>query len=107
MSDPQHAITGSSREDRPQGLGEDQLQPILEALLSQMDTLPEPQRQRLLSAADASRRRHEQLRQTVARLQETLDHLRLSVKYLCFDVEATRRENVYLRHMLEESRGED
>jgi len=30
-----------------------------------------------------------------------LDHLRLQVKYLLFDLEATRRENRYLRQMLE------
>jgi len=30
-----------------------------------------------------------------------LDEIRLQVKYLVFDVEATRRENGYLRRMLE------
>ena len=35
-------------------------------------------------------------------LQESLDYLRLSIKYLVFDLEATRRENSYLRKMLEE-----
>jgi hypothetical protein len=34
-------------------------------------------------------------------LQTALDHLRLQVKYLLFDLEATRRENRYLRQMLE------
>lgn len=36
-----------------------------------------------------------------ATLEETLDFLRLQVKYLVFDLEATRRENMYLRRMLE------
>ena len=49
--------------------------------------------------------RHERLRQTVSSLQESLDYLRLSIKYLVFDLEATRRENGYLRKMLEETRG--
>ena len=34
-------------------------------------------------------------------LEESLEHLRLQVKYLLFDLEATRRENRYLRQMLE------
>ena len=34
-------------------------------------------------------------------LQESLDYLRLSIKYLVFDLEATRRENQYLRKLLE------
>ena len=41
--------------------------------------------------------RHERLKQTVSGLQESLDYLRLSIKYLVFDLEATRRENGYLR----------
>lgn len=33
--------------------------------------------------------------------EEILDHIRLHMKYLVFDLEATRRENRYLRQMLE------
>ena len=36
-----------------------------------------------------------------------LDGIRLYVKYLSFDTEATRRENNYLRKMLEEQNNED
>jgi hypothetical protein len=35
-------------------------------------------------------------------LEESLEHLQLIVKYLLFDVEATRRENQYLRKVLED-----
>jgi len=52
-----------------------------------------------------TRERHERLRQTVSTLQESLDYLRLSIKYLVFDLEATRRENGYLRKMLKRPRG--
>ena len=46
--------------------------------------------------------------QTVSGLQEKpLDYLRLSIKYLVFDLEATRRENGYLRKMLEETTEND
>lgn len=34
-------------------------------------------------------------------LEESMDHLRLVVKYLLFDIEATKRENRYLRRILE------
>ena len=34
-------------------------------------------------------------------LQDSIDFLRLSIKYLIFDLEATRRENEQLRKMLE------
>jgi hypothetical protein len=34
-------------------------------------------------------------------IQDSLEYLRISVKYLMFDLEATRRENKYLRQMLD------
>ncbi|MFP4356455.1 MAG: hypothetical protein ACLFUJ_15175 [Phycisphaerae bacterium] len=34
-------------------------------------------------------------------VEDALDHLRMQLKYLMFDLEATRRENRYLRQMLE------
>ncbi len=37
--------------------------------------------------------------------EDSLDHLRLQIKYLIFDLEATRRENRYLRQMLENRHG--
>lgn len=36
-----------------------------------------------------------------ASLDEALSQLRVQLKYLLFDLEATRRENKYLRQMLE------
>ena len=38
-------------------------------------------------------------------LDETLDTLRLQIRYVMFDLEATRRENRYLRQMLENRHG--
>ena len=38
-------------------------------------------------------------------LQESLDYLRICVKYQLFDLEATRRENKFLRQLLEEREG--
>ena len=46
------------------------------------------------------------LQSSVEQLQDSLDHLRLSVKYLVFDLEATRRENTYLRRLVEQANRE-
>ena len=74
---------------------------------SEISTLPATERKKLEQLADETRQRHERLRATVSSLQESLDYLRLSIKYLVFDLEATRRENGYLRKMLEETSGND
>ena len=42
------------------------------------------------------------LQKNINSLQESLDYLRICVKYQMFDLEATRRENKYLRKRLNE-----
>jgi hypothetical protein len=44
---------------------------------------------------------HAPATKTPTSVEEILDGLRLQVRYLVFDLEATRRENKYLRQMLE------
>jgi len=78
--------------------------------MNEISTLPKAERDKLTAMAEETRQRHAKLRKTVSDLQESLDYLRLSIKYLVFDLEATRRENSYLRKMLEHdnhSAGED
>ena len=41
------------------------------------------------------------LRREMAAMEDSLDHLRLSIKYLVFDLEATKRENRLLRELLD------
>ncbi len=82
---------------------EHEFQTKLADLMAEISTLPRTERQKLQQVADETRARHERLRQQVSSLQESLDYLRLSIKYLVFDLEATRRENGYLRRMLEET----
>lgn len=82
-------------------MNEQEFQQKLGELISQIDELPADQRQAILDLAEQTKARHEKLRKTVRDLQESLDYLRLSVKYLVFDLEATRRENQYLRKMLD------
>lgn len=71
-------------------------------LMQEIATLPPAERKRMEQLATETRQRHEQLRATVNSLQESLDFLRLSIKYMVFDLEATKRENDYLRKMMQE-----
>jgi hypothetical protein len=40
------------------------------------------------------------MKREMATLEDSLDHVRLAVKYLLFDLEATKRENFVLRELL-------
>lgn len=72
-------------------------------LLRRIGELPTEQKACMEQLADATQRRRDRLSHSVNELQESLDFLRLSVKYLVFDLEATRRENDYLRQLLDQA----
>ena len=73
----------------------------LTELVAEFGTLPEHERDKLEKLAEETKRRHSDLKDSVASMQESIDFLRLSIKYLLFDLEATRRENDHLRKMLD------
>ncbi|MGP1345114.1 MAG: transcriptional regulator [Phycisphaerales bacterium] len=81
-------------------MNEKDFQNKLDELLLQINDLPEDKRAPLLELAEETKTRHEKIRQTIKSLQDSVDYLRLGVKYLVFDLEATRRENEQLRTML-------
>lgn len=74
----------------------------MQELMSRIGEIPEAT-DLTLSDTTPSEARRERIKTSVSELQESLDYLRLSVKYLVFDLEATRRENRYLRRMLDQS----
>jgi hypothetical protein len=86
-------------------MNEHDFQKKLGDLLEQIGSLPESERSRLTQLAEETKDRHNRMKQTVSDLQDSLDYLRLSVKYIMFDLEATRRENAYLRKLLEKQAG--
>lgn len=82
-------------------MNEQDFQAKLSDLMAQLDTLPPSARGQLEQLALETRERHARMKKTVGELQDSLDYLRLSIKYLVFDLEATRRENQYLRKLLD------
>ncbi len=87
-------------------MDETTFQKRLAELLSEIASLPASQRSKLELLMADTKKRHEQLRASASNVQESLDYLRVAIKYLLFDLEATRRENSYLRKMLQRHQGD-
>lgn len=81
-------------------MSQNDFQNQFQKLLEKIHELPSDQRGNLEDLAAETKDRHERMKKTISDLQESLDYLRVSVKYLVFDLEATRRENKQLRGML-------
>ena len=73
-------------------------------LIEQLQALPTEHREKLEDLCESNQDQRSQIEESVSKLQDSLDYLRLSVKYMVFDLEATRRENVYLRKLVEQIR---
>jgi len=74
----------------------------LNDLVKEFGSNTDPQTQKLADLAQQAKESHNQLRKSITNLQEVLDYLRVCIKYQAFDLEATRRENSYLKKLIEE-----
>ncbi len=88
-------------------MNEQDFQNKMTELLGQINDLPAEERPKLERLARETQSRHERMKKTLGELQESLDQLRLTVKYLVFDLEATRRENTYLRKLIDSQQDND
>ena len=83
-------------------MDEARLENKLNELVKEFGGMVDPQHRKLAMLAKQARDSHKRLQKSINGLQESLDYLRVCIKYQLFDLEATRRENKYLRDMLEE-----
>ena len=83
-------------------MDETRLEDKLNELVKEFGGMMSPQHRKLAMLAKQAQESHKRLQKSVNSLQESLDYLRVCIKYQLFDLEATRRENKYLRDMLEE-----
>jgi uncharacterized coiled-coil DUF342 family protein len=86
-------------------MNDQEFQAKLGDIMSSIEHLPEDKRAEIAKLAEETKERRSRMQATIKGLQESLDHLRLSVKYMAFDLEATRRENDYLRKLLKGHEG--
>ena len=69
----------------------------IEEARRKIDSLPESQREPLLRLLDETFERQRDLKLNFTRLRHLLDDWRVKVKYMTFDLEATKRELAELR----------
>ena len=81
------------------------LEDRLNELVKEFGGAADPGYRRLAMLAKQAHESQKQLQKGVDGLQESLDYLRICIKYQLFDLEATRRENQYLKKLLEGNNG--
>jgi hypothetical protein len=81
---------------------QDQIPADLSRLSEAIHSLPEPYAAQLAPLVDAVMESTKRRRRILTLVQDALSQLRLDMKYLMFDLEATRRERDEYRLKLEE-----
>jgi len=84
-------------------MDEIRLEDQLNELVKQFGDNNDPRHSKLSELARQAEDNRKKLQKSIDTLQELLDYLRICIKYQIFDLEATRRENEYLRKLLEGS----
>lgn len=79
----------------------------IDALIRELEKSNDPKDIKTLESARKVQASRQELKKKLGTLQESLDYLRISVKYLVFDLEATRRENEYLQRLLKDELEDD
>jgi len=72
----------------------------LNELVKELGSALSPQNEKIVALTQQSKDAHKQLKSNLDKLQESLDYLRVVIKYQAFDLEATRRENTYLKKLI-------
>lgn len=84
-------------------MDETNLEDKLNELVKEFGDAADPSHKKLADLAKQAQANRQKLEKSISSLQESLDYLRVCIKYQVFDLEATRRENEYLRKLLEEN----
>ena len=72
-------------------------------LLKDIDGVTKPEKDKVIRLSKKAKNTQDMLQVKLSNLQQSLDSLRLGLKYLIFDLEATRRENTELRKRLDQN----
>ena len=76
----------------------------IDEIINEFGVFGNPQYKKLSKLAQQTKEDLKYSKKSTNELQESIDYLRICIKYQVFDLEATRRENNYLRRLLEEGR---
>ncbi len=84
-------------------MDETNLEDKLNELVREFGETSDPQYKKLAELAEQAQTNRKKLEKSIDNLHDSLDYLRVCIKYQLFDLEATRRENAYLRKLLDEN----
>lgn len=73
----------------------------LKELINMITSLPADQQKKLALLVEETKARHNQIKENMEKITRSLNDLRIGLKYLLFDLEATRQERDRLKNIVD------
>lgn len=88
-------------------MNDDEFEARLEKLIKEIAGLPKDKQKKLGPIVNETKQRHRNIKESADRVTQSLSSLRICLKYLLFDLEATRRERDKMKKMLDNNSSND
>ena len=82
-------------------MDEDTFNKRLRELISEIANLPADKQKQLAPLVEETKSRHDKIKENMDKVTKSLGDLRICLKYLLFDLEATRRERDRLKSIVD------
>lgn len=82
-------------------MDENEFNKKLRELIDEIASLPKDQQKQLKPIVEETKQRHKDIKENTNKINESITDLRICIKYLLFDLEATKRERNKLKSILD------
>jgi chromosome segregation ATPase len=79
----------------------------LRELINEIAALPKDKQEQLKPLVEETKKRHEDIKEDISKISRSLADLRICLKYLLFDLEATKRERDKMKAKLDKQQPRD
>lgn len=86
---------------------DDEFNERLKELIKEITSLPQDQQKKLGTLVNETKQRNKDIKESADKIVQSLGSLRICLKYLLFDLEATRRERDKMKKMLDDNSSND
>lgn len=83
-------------------MNDEKLNNRLQKLIEEIASLPKDQQKQLVPLIEETEQHHKDIKKNMDKITRFLEDIRVYIKYLVFDIEATRRERDELKKILDD-----
>lgn len=88
-------------------MNEEEINQKLRELILEINSLPTDKKKKLEPLIEETTKRHEDIKKNFSKITDSFENLRICLKYILFDLEATKRERDLYKNQLDNRSSQD